>query len=565
MAHDLVIKGGTLVDGTGAAARRADIGIDGDRITAVGEVDAGGAGQVIDAEGRHVTPGFVDLHSHLDAQIGWDPLMSSSCWHGVTSVVMGNCGMTFAPVRPGQAEVLAGLMESVEDIPASAILDGLSWDWETYGDYLDTIDPLPKGINAGGYVGDVALRAYVAGDASCEADFALSEDQLVQMAQLVEASMEAGAFGYSMSRSLTHRTPDGRSVPGTWSDPAEFLRIAEPLGRLGRGALECAPRYNEVDGSTSRVDEEMAWIAELSRATGRPFSFNLMQMRSMGDHYRRVLELADDANRNGAKLRPQTTPRSIGILFSLAANTLVDDLPSFAALKDRDLAGRLAGIRDPEIRARLEEEGASKAVEPFERMYLMVPSTGARYEYAPDESIARQAAARGVTPVAHYLQVLDETDGLAIANWPVLNEDFDAISELLASPVTIMGLADAGAHATQIMDASQPTFFLSHWVRDRGELTLEDAVRRLSSDTARFIGFRDRGEVRVGAYADLNVIALDGMALPLPEIVHDFPGGSPRFIQRATGIDHTIVNGVPFLEHGRHTGNLTGRLLRSTD
>ena len=212
MAHDLVIKGGTLVDGTGAAARRADIGIDGDRITAVGEVDAGGAGQVIDAEGRHVTPGFVDLHSHLDAQIGWDPLMSSSCWHGVTSVVMGNCGMTFAPVRPGQAEVLAGLMESVEDIPASAILDGLSWDWETYGDYLDTIDPLPKGINAGGYVGDVALRAYVAGDASCEADFALSEDQLVQMAQLVEASMEAGAFGYSMSRSLTHRTPDGRSV-----------------------------------------------------------------------------------------------------------------------------------------------------------------------------------------------------------------------------------------------------------------------------------------------------------------------------------------------------------------
>jgi N-acyl-D-aspartate/D-glutamate deacylase len=313
------------------------------------------------------------------------------------------------------------------------------------------------------------------------------------------------------------------------------------------------------------VDEEMAWIAELSRSTGRPFSFNLMQMRSMGDHYRRVLALSEDANRTGARLRPQTTPRSIGILFSLAANTLIDDLPSFAPLKALDLDGRLAAIRDPEIRARLEQEGAAKAVEPFERMYLMVPDTGARYEYGPDESIARQAAARGMTPVAHYLAVLDESDGRAIANWPVLNEDFSAISELLASPVTIMGLADAGAHATQIMDASQPTFFLSHWVRDRGELTLEDAVRRLSSDTARFIGFADRGEVRVGAFADLNVIDLEAMALPLPEIVHDFPGGSPRFIQRATGIDHTIVNGVPFLDHGEHTGNLPGRLLRSTD
>jgi N-acyl-D-aspartate/D-glutamate deacylase len=565
VAHDLVIRGGTLVDGTGGPARRADVGIDGDRITAVGEVDAGGAGRVIDAEGRYVTPGFVDLHSHLDAQIGWDPLMSSSCWHGVTSVVMGNCGMTFAPLRPGQAEVLAGLMESVEDVPASAILQGLNWDWETYGEYLDAIDRVPKGINAGGYVGDVALRTYVAGDASCEPDFRLSADQLEQVRSLIEGAMEAGAFGYSISRSLTHRTPDGRSVPGTWADPSEFIAAAEPLGRLGRGALECAPRYNEVDGSTSRVDEEMAWIAEASRRTGRPFSFNLMQMRSMGDHYRRVLELSEEANRTGARLRPQTTPRSIGILFSLAANTLIDDLPSFQPLKALDLAGRLGAIRDPEVRARLEAEGADKPVGPFERMFLMRPEAGARYEYAAGDSIAAQAAAAGTTPVAWYLRVLDETDGAAVANWPVLNEDFAAISELLASPVTIMGLADAGAHATQIMDASQPTFFLSHWVRDRQELTLEDAVRRLSSDTASFIGFRDRGEVREGAYADLNVIDLDALWLPLPEIVHDFPGGVARFVQRAEGIDHTIVNGVPFLEGGEHTGALTGRLLRSTD
>ena len=565
MAHDLVIKGGTVIDGTGAPARLADVAIDGDRITAVGEVDAGGAGRVIDAEGRQVTPGFVDLHSHLDAQVGWDSMLTSSCWHGVTSVVMGNCGMTFAPVRPGQAEVLAHAMESVEDIPASAILDGLSWNWETYGEYLDVVDSLPKGINVGGYVGDVALRLYVAGDASCDEDFKLDDDQKAQLAKLVEGSLRDGAFGYSISRSLSHHTPDGRSVPGTWSDPEEFFAIAEPLGRLGRGVLECAPRYNEKDGSTSRVDEEMAWIAGISKALGRPFSFNLMQMRSLGDHYRRVLELSEAANADGAQLRPQTTPRGIGVLFSLAANSIIDDLPSYQPLRERDLAGRLAGIRDPETRARLLAEGAGKAVEPFERMYLMRPDRGAVYAYGPGDSMAAEAAARGMTPIEHYLDVLDATDGLAVVNWPVLNEDFAAIEELLASPATIMGLADAGAHATQIMDASQPTFFLSHWVRDSGVLTLEDGIRRLTSDTANFIGYKDRGVLAPGAYADVNVLDIDRMWLPLPEIVHDFPGGAARFVQRANGIDHTIVNGVPFMEHGEHTGATTGRLLRSTD
>src|SRR5690349_15385509 len=275
VSHDLVIANGTVVDGTGAPRRRADVAVDGDRITAVADPGAAGAAKrTIDADGRFVTPGFVDLHSHLDAQIGWDPLMSSSCWHGVTSVVMGNCGMTFAPVRPGAAPVLAVAMESVEDIPASCILDGLPWSWESYGEYLDVVDALPKGINTGGYVGDVALRTYVIGDAACETDYRATDDELAAMAREVERALEAGA-----------------------------------------------PGYNETDGTTSRVDEEMAWIGELSRTLGRPFTFNLMQMKSLDDHYRRVLELATDANRGGARLRPQTTPRAIGVLFSLAANT----------------------------------------------------------------------------------------------------------------------------------------------------------------------------------------------------------------------------------------------------
>jgi len=385
------------------------------------------------------------------------------------------------------------------------------------------------------------------------------------MAHQVELALEAGAVGYSISRSLTHRVPDGRWVPGTWSDPREFFAIAEPLGRLGRGVLECAPRYNETDGCTSRVDEEMAWIGELSRTLGRPFTFNLMQMASLGDHYRRVLELAHDANLGGARLRPQTTPRAIGVLFALAANTPIDHLPSFAPVREFDTAGRLRAIRDPEVRARLITEAATTDQSSFDRMYLLTPERGAVYEYGPDDSIGAQAAAHRRAPVEWYLDVLDATDGAAVVNWPVLNQDFSAIGELLADPVTIMGLADAGAHATQIMDASQPTFFLSHWVRDRGTLGIEDGVRRITSDTAAFVGYRDRGVIREGAYADLNVIDLDALFLPLPEIVDDFPGGAARFVQRAHGIDHTIVNGAPFLEHGAHTGALAGRLLRSTD
>jgi len=328
--------------------------------------------------------------------------------------------------------------------------------------------------------------------------------------------------------------------------------------------LESAPRYKEENGSGSRVEEELGWMAEISRRTGRPFSFNLQQIASLGDHYRQVIALSEEANRTGAQLRPQITPRSVGVLFSFAANTLVDDLPSFAPLKALDLAGRLAALRDPDLRARLVEEGAGKADGPFERMYLVRPDD-VRYAYTEADSLAGIARAAGTTPVEAYLDAMDASDGRAVVNWPVMNQDEAAIEEQITSPVTILGLADAGAHATQIMDASQPTYLLAHWARDRGVLSVEEAVRRLTSDTADFIGYRDRGRVEVGAYADLNVIDLDGLGLELPEIAHDFPGGAPRFVQRAHGIDHTVVNGRPFLDHGEHTGAHAGRLLRSTD
>ena len=563
MAHDLVITGGIVVDGTGAPSRRADVAIDGDRVTEVGDVTVAGAKRVIDATDRIVTPGFVDIHSHLDAQIGWDPLMRSSCWHGVTSVVLGNCGMTFAPVRPGQAEVLANAMESVEDIPASCILEGLPWNWESFGDYLDALEQMPRGLNAGGYVGDVAVRLYVAGEASCEPDFVASPEQLHEMAALVDQALDAGALGYSISRSLFHRVPDGRNVPGTWSDPSEFFAIAAPLAKRGMGVLEMAPRYNEESGSVSRVDEELAWMAELSRTTGRPFCFNLQQIRSLGEHYRQVIALSEEANRSGANLRPQITPRCVGVLFSLAGNTLIDDLPGYAAISSLDLAGRLSALRNPELRAQLIEQGAYKLPESFETMYLMNPGAPARYTYTEQDSLAWLARQQGISVVEAYIDAMDRSDGQAIVNWPVMNQDDQAIAEMVTSPVTIMGLADAGAHATQIMDASQSTHLLSHWVRDEGLISMEEGIRKLTSDTASFIGYADRGTLRPGSFADINVIDWDELSLPLPEIVHDFPGGAPRFVQRAHGFEHTIVNGQPFMEAGEHTGAMSGQLLRA--
>ena len=424
---------------------------------------------------------------------------------------------------------------------------------------------MPLGLNAGGYVGDVAVRLYVLGDDACDPDFRASPEQLTKMAGLVEEAMEAGAVGYSISRSLFHRVPDGRNVPGTWAPPEEFYAVAEPLGRLGRGVIESAPRYNEENGSGSRVDEELAWMAELSRRTGRPFSFNLQQIKSLGTHYRDVIRLSEEANETGAHLRPQITPRSVGVLFSLAANTLIDDLPLVPG--DQGARPSRSAGRHPRPRpARsLVAEGDAAGGGLWERVYLMPADQPAVYDYSDDDSIASIATAAGVSPVEAYLDAMDRSDGRAIVNWPVMNEDHDAVRELVTSPTTIMGLADAGAHATQIMDASQPTYVLSHWVRDQGALSLEEGVRALSHDTASFVGYADRGTVEVGSYADVNVIDLEALALPLPEIVHDFPGGAPRFVQKATGIDHTFVNGRHFMDHGTHTGELAGRLLRLTE
>jgi N-acyl-D-amino-acid deacylase len=560
---DLVIRGGSVVDGTGAGPRRADVAVTGDRIAAVEDRVAGSGARELDAEGRIVTPGFVDIHTHLDAQLAWDPLPTSSCWHGITSAVLGNCGVTFAPVNPGDREMLAEMMESVEDIPRDAILGGLPWDWTTYGQYLQWLDRIPKGINVGGMVGHSAVRIAAMGERSLDEAPATAED-IAAICELVDEAVGAGALGFSTSRTLMHKVPDGRPVPGTFAATDELLAIGDVMGRLGKGVFEAAARLGERDShDLPGTRAELAWMGEVSRRSGRPVSFGLTQADRRPDLYQRVIQFAKEENARGAVVRPQTTARGIGVLFGLANRTPWDRGPAWRSLRDLSLEARVAALRDPERRARLvAEASAGGEPVPADKVWVLPPG-GARYDCLPEDTLAAHAQRRGVTPVEAFIDLAVETEGRVNLNYPFLNQDLGAVQEMLDDPVVTLGLADAGAHVGQIMDSSQPTFFLSYWVRERGRWPLAEAIRRLTSDTADLFGIRDRGRLAAGAFADVNVIDLDGLALPQPEYVWDFPNGAGRYVQGSSGYDYTIVNGQVFMDHGEHTGTLAGTTLRS--
>ena len=566
MAHDVVIRGGVVVDGTGAGSAAGDVAIDGDRITEVAPRIDGRGRREIDAEGRIGTPGFVDIHTHLDAQLAWDPIGTSSCWHGVTSVVLGNCGVTFAPCRPDDRSSLAEMMESVEDIPRDAILDALPWDWETYGEYYASLDRLPKGPNVGGMVGHCALRTYVMGERGLDEEPA-SADDIAAMAALLDEAMAAGALGVSTSRTMLHRVPDGRPVPGTYASVDELMAFADVLGRHGAGVFEGAMRLGEGDGADlTKTSAEMAWMGEASRRSGRPVSFGLVQSNNRPDLYRRVIEFAKRENALGGVVRPQTTARGIGILFGLESRTPFDRAPAWQELRSQVNGRKMQLIRDAAYRQRLISE-ADVHGSPIDlaQLYVLPPGGLARYDCDPDTSLEAIALDRGVSAAAAYIELLLETDGALVCNLPFLNQRLEAVEDMLDDDLVTLGLADAGAHVGQIMDASQPTFFLTYWIMERRRWPLESAIRRLTSDTADLFGLRDRGRLVPGAFADVNVIDLEAMSLPQPEYVHDLPHGAGRYVQRATGYEHTFVNGQAFMERGEHTGVLAGRMLRSTD
>ena len=561
MTHDLVIRNGSVVDGTGAEPINADVAIDGDRITAVGEVEARGHRE-LDADGRLVTPGFVDIHTHLDAQLAWDPIGTSSCWHGVTSVVLGNCGVTFAPCKPEDRRTLAEMMESVEDIPADSIMEGLDWDWESYGEYLDAVDRMPKGINAGGMVGHCAVRIHAMGERALD-EAPATEADVAAMCDLVAEAIDAGALGFSTSRTALHRMPDGRVVPGTHADPNELLAIAQVMGERKRGVFEAALALGERDAAGERrTSPEVAMLGELSRRTGRPATFGMSQTKRVPSVHTDSLETVEQQNGLGADLRPQTTARGIGLLFGPSCRTPFDGAAPWRELREMPLDATVAAMRDPQRRAELIHAAEGLPTIPMDELYVL-PVGDARYDLGFDDTLGAEAKRREVSPAEAFIQLVDERNGNVLVNWPFLNDDLGAVETMLRHPATVMGLADAGAHVGMIMDSSQPTFFLTYWIRDRGLSTIGEAIRRLTSDTADLFGVTDRGVLRPGAFADVNVIDLDGMRLPQPEYVRDFPRGAGRYVQRASGYAATIVNGAVFMENGEHTGALTGRLLRS--
>ncbi len=560
MTHDIVIRNGTVIDGTGAPSSQSDVAIDGDRITEVGRVTAKGTRE-IDAEGRIVTPGFVDIHTHLDAQIHWDPTGSSSCWHGVTSAVLGNCGVTFAPAAPSERAYLAELMESVEDIPANSILDGLAWNWVSYGEYLNAIDALPKGLNVGGMVGHCAVRNHVMGERGID-ETPASSDDIAAMVDVVDEAIAAGALGFSTSRTLLHRVPDGRPVPGTWADTNELFAIADVLGKHQRGVYEVAPRFERPGENFEHTKSEVAWMAEVRRRTGRPVTFGVAHSSAGPELYERIFEFCEAEATTGGDIRPQTTPRGIALLFGLAARTFFDRTPEWAEFATLSLADKLGQLDNDDRRAQLVAAAETSRGPGWDAVYVIADEP-ANYRFTPHDALSAHAARRGVSAAQAFVDISRETRGRAVFSYPFLNQSHDAIEWMLSKPYTVLGLADSGAHVGMIMDAGQPTWFLSHWVRDQQWLTVEDAIRRLTSDTADLFGVTDRGRLQVGAFADVNIINMAELALELPEYVHDFPHNAGRYVQHSSGYDATIVNGAVFMEGGEYTGSTSGVTLRS--
>ncbi|MFP5256241.1 MAG: N-acyl-D-amino-acid deacylase family protein [Acidimicrobiia bacterium] len=567
---DLRIDDANLVDGTGAPPRPADVLVDDGRI--VGVEPAGSsrpaARRVLDAEGRLVTPGFVDVHTHYDAQVTWDPFVTPSSWHGVTTVVMGNCGVGFAPAEPDRHDWLIDLMEGVEDIPGSALAEGITWGWTTFPEYLDVLERQPRVLDVGAQIGHGPLRAFVMGERGAANEPATQADR-EQMAGLVLEALRAGALGFSTSRTPLHRSKQGELVPGTHAEADELLAIADAMAVAGHGVFQFAPDHARVP-----VDE-WPWMRELAARTGRTVSVNLNQPDSDPEVWREVLDLLDDAHRDGLPIVAQVAGRSIGILYCLHGS--VHPLlfhPAYAEVGHLPMPERLAALAEPERRRRLVEEVpddgglfAKVVLGKLDRMWL-VEGPDIDYEPPPEASIAAEAARRGVPAMALLVDQLRSADGHGMVYAPFFNYAYGDLSmtyEATRHPRTRMGLSDAGAHCGAICDGGTPTFMLTHWARDRTRgprLPLEHVVHRQTQQTAALYGLHDRGVVAPGMRADLNVIDLDALGFEVPRMAFDLPAGGRRLVQRARGYHATFVAGVQTVADDAFTGELPGRLVR---
>jgi N-acyl-D-amino-acid deacylase len=567
--HDLIIRNGFVVDGTGAPGRHADVVVDGDSIVAIEPAAHGSsARQIIEADGQLVTPGFVDIHTHYDAQATWDPWMTPSSWHGVTTVVMGNCGVGFAPAAPERHDWLIALMEGVEDIPGSAMTEGLTWGWETYPEYLDALAAKQHVIDVGSQIAHGPLRAYVMGERGAANEVA-TDDDIAAMSSLVEQALRAGAMGFSTSRTPLHRSKDGELVPGTHADERELLGIADAMRRSGRGVFQFAPEHARVP-----VDE-WPWMRRLAALTGRPVSVNLNQPDSAPEVWREVLQLLDAAHADGLPMYAQVAGRTIGILYCLHGS--VHPLlfhPAYAEVAALPMPQRLAALAEPERRRRIihdvPDDGGLFAKVVFANLHRMWLVTDGNIDYEPAESssIAAIAAARGVPPMELVLDQLTARDGHGMIYAPFFNYAYGDLTmtyEATLHPHTRLGLSDAGAHCGAICDGGTPTFMLTHWARDRSrgpKLPLEYVVHRQTSQTAALYGLADRGVLAPGMRADINVIDFEALGFEMPRMAFDLPADGRRLVQRANGYVATFLAGTQTVADDEFTGALPGRLVR---
>ncbi|WP_319450044.1 MULTISPECIES: N-acyl-D-amino-acid deacylase family protein [unclassified Mycobacterium] len=581
---DLKITGGTVVDGTGADRFAADIGVKDGRIVEVrrrGPGDApleGEATETVDATGKIVAPGFVDIHTHYDGQVSWDSLLEPSSNHGVTTVVAGNCGVGFAPVRPGSEQWLIQMMEGVEDIPGSALTEGMTWGWESYPEYLDVIGKGQYAIDVGSQVAHGSVRAYAMGERGARNEPATPDD-IEAMGRLVREAIEAGALGFSTSRTLGHRAMDGEPVPGTFAAEDELFGLGRAMAAGGQAVFELAPQ-GVAGEDIIAPKKELEWMQRLGAEIDRPISFGLIQVDAAPELWREQMDISAAAHAAGSRLYPQIAARPFGMLFGFPGHHAFTHRPTFRRLKAEcsreELAHRLA---EPAVKAAIlgEEDLPVNPDLIFDAMFALVQYSLGRiyhlgdppdYEPTDDRTVAKIAADRGEDPLHTLYDLMLEADATNMLMLPFFNYSYgncDAIHEMLTHPAGVVGLSDGGAHCGMICDASYPTFLLTHWARDRHrgpKLGLEHLIRKQTHDTAQLFGLGDRGVVEVGKRADVNVIDMDALRLHTPKMAYDLPAGGNRLVQGASGYRATIVNGVVTRRDGVDTGARPGRLVR---
>ena len=584
--HDYILKGGTIVDGTGAAPVSGDVAISGGRIAAVGGSINEAAKEIVDAAGCIVAPGWVDVHTHYDGQVAWDDVIDPSASNGVTTAVMGNCGVGFAPVPPGGEKELIELMEGVEDIPGTALYEGMPWgQWETFPEYLDFLGDRKYALDIGAQIAHGAIRNYVMGERGRNNEDA-TEDDIAAMGQIVQEAIEAGAVGVSTSRTIGHRSIDGRQVPGTFAADDELMSFAGAIERAGRGVFEIIPSSSigdlpQLGGEHRSSLEEVEMMARVSKACGRPVTFTMIQVFEDPELWRTILAKVAEHNANGAQLRPQVCARPIGMITGLTGYHLFMRREAFLKMADLPLDQLVAEMRKPEVRKAImdsqdiphPQDGSMQTVYGAFKMAMSVMfpmGNPVNYEPEPDQSFAAMAQKQGRSEEDVMYDFLLEEDGKAFgillgANY--LAKDFEVIREMLANDHTVTGLSDAGAHVSLIVDGTMPTYQLTHWTRDRtrGEkLPIEFIVKKQTANNADLYGMKDRGRLQPGLRADVNVIDLNRLTVERPVAHYDLPAGGRRIMQPVEGYVGTWVNGVRTRENDADTGNRPGRVVRNT-